>query len=143
MVNPNFYADMVEANYSTIPHVPYKEQIASFVGACLTSIEAGIQNMHGLLPDYDQRKQKLGADLQRYGSDAWGNVRIPKLELLPSYDMERPNEWVNVLYNDELVNYASLIGLTVDDVPQDTVGNISWEMGAAYHNFKVRRVVGT
>lgn len=136
-VNPNFFADLIVANGSSIPHPPFMEFINPYVGASITSLEAGFQNMNGLMPNFERKVDALGASLQNYGSDLWGNVRIPRIERLPNYDPKRPHDWVDVPYQDNIVEYASLIGVPVVDLPQNIIGNLSWQMGANYHVFSV------
>ncbi|PHH92973.1 hypothetical protein CDD83_2806 [Cordyceps sp. RAO-2017] len=56
--------------------------------------------------------------------DQWRNVRIPFLELLPSYNTHEPNDWVAVP-SDMVVPYASLIGLPIrgGSLSPDRAGN--------------------
>ncbi|KAI1028705.1 hypothetical protein LB503_002605 [Fusarium chuoi] len=54
--------------------------------------------------------------------DLWGNVRIPFLELLPAYDNADPNDWISVP-DDEVVPYASLIGLPIRGGSFERPGN--------------------
>ncbi|EGU87677.1 hypothetical protein FOXB_01833 [Fusarium oxysporum f. sp. conglutinans Fo5176] len=54
----------------------------------------------------------------------WRNIRIPFLELLPAYDASDPHTWISVP-EDEIVPYASLIGLPIRD--SFTWKSLQWE----------------
>ncbi|KAK0646855.1 hypothetical protein B0T16DRAFT_458737 [Cercophora newfieldiana] len=130
----NFFSD-VAVVFQLMGHE--EEFLDPLIASPLYAPEAGLQNMGGIADDYDARVRSLGSgDLVRFASDAWGNVRIPKLESLPDYDEKRPEEWVRVPYQTRLIDYASLIGVRVEGLPKDIVGNISWRIEANYHNFE-------
>lgn len=63
--------------------------------------------------------------------DIWGNPRIPYLEKLPGYSVEKPFEWVDVP-TDEIPIYASLVGIPVRGLPAHVTGNATFEVGAVY-----------
>ncbi|SCO80939.1 uncharacterized protein FRV6_05152 [Fusarium oxysporum] len=52
----------------------------------------------------------------------WRNIRIPFLELLPAYDASDPHTWISVP-EDEIVPYASLIGLPIRGSSFERLGN--------------------
>ncbi|EXA31149.1 hypothetical protein FOVG_17545 [Fusarium oxysporum f. sp. pisi HDV247] len=52
----------------------------------------------------------------------WRNIRIPFLELLPAYDASDPHTWISVP-EDEIVPYASLIGLPIRGSSFERPGN--------------------
>ncbi|EMT74579.1 hypothetical protein FOC4_g10000702 [Fusarium odoratissimum] len=54
--------------------------------------------------------------------DLWRNIRIPFLELLPAYDASDPHTWISVP-EDEIVPYASLIGLPIRGGSFERPGN--------------------
>ncbi|KAJ0139794.1 Developmental and secondary metabolism regulator veA [Fusarium oxysporum f. sp. albedinis] len=70
---------------------------------------------------------RIGVDVFQGASskghrDLWGNVRIAFLELLPGYNGDDPNAWISVP-EDEIVPYASLIGLQIRGGSFERPGN--------------------
>lgn len=127
----------VEMNFTNRGEAGLQDVIASLLGSSLYSPEAGLQNMNGTLADFDDRAARLRTQFSRFGADMWGNVRIPKLESLPGYDPSHPENWVDVQYRSQLINYASLVGVRAERFPENITGNVSWTMGASYHQFSV------
>ncbi|KAM0352580.1 hypothetical protein ACHAP4_008723 [Fusarium culmorum] len=69
-------------------------------------------------PHYNETITGLGGkrEASRSGRrDLWRNVRIPFIELLPGYRSDDPHAWIPVS-DDEIVPYASLIGLPIRNV---------------------------
>ncbi|KAF5983149.1 hypothetical protein FBULB1_3938 [Fusarium bulbicola] len=84
-------------------------------------------------PHYNDTIADLGGkwEASRSGRrDLWRNVRIPFLELLPGYDGDDPHACVSVP-EDEIVPYASLIGLPIRGGSFERPGNSS--MTAHFH----------
>lgn len=95
--------------------------------ASLLSREAGLQ--------CDSSTPATEAQNFLFGADRWGNVRIPKIELLKDYDQNN-HDWIDVDYNLGTVDYNSLIGVPVQ-VPNVTNAEVSFVISANYHSFKV------
>jgi hypothetical protein len=51
--------------------------------------------------------------------DDWGNVKIPRLEMLPSYAQQRP-EWITVPPVAQAERFSSLIGIPIVGLPPPT-----------------------
>ncbi|KLO93616.1 uncharacterized protein FFB20_10436 [Fusarium fujikuroi] len=78
-------------------------------------------------PHYNKTITDLGGkwEASRSGRrDLWRNVRIPFLELLPGCESDDPHAWVSVP-QDEIVPYASLIGLPIRGGSFERPGNSS------------------
>ncbi|RBA13636.1 hypothetical protein FPRO05_02429 [Fusarium proliferatum] len=85
-------------------------------------------------PHYNETITDLGGkwEASRSGRrDLWRNVRIPFLELLPGYDSDDPHAWVSVPL-DEIVPYASLIGLPIRGGSFERPGNSSMAVHFSY-----------
>ncbi|SCO55323.1 uncharacterized protein FFMR_12479 [Fusarium fujikuroi] len=88
-------------------------------------------------PHYNETITDLGGkwEASRSGRrDLWRNVRIPFLELLPGYDSDDPHAWVSVPL-DEIVPYASLIGLPIRGGSFERPGNSSMAVHFNYQTF--------
>ncbi|TVY76684.1 hypothetical protein Focb16_v007936 [Fusarium oxysporum f. sp. cubense] len=76
-------------------------------------------------PHYNDIITDLGGKWEascRGRRDLWRNIRIPFLELLPAYDASDPHTWISVP-EDEIVPYASLIGLPIRGGSFERPGN--------------------
>ncbi|KAF5553396.1 hypothetical protein FNAPI_6760 [Fusarium napiforme] len=85
-------------------------------------------------PHYNDTIADLGGKLEasrRGRRDLWRNVRIPFLELLPTYDANDPHTWISVP-EDEIVPYASLIGLPIRGGSFERPGNSTMEVHFPY-----------
>ena len=70
-------------------------------GATIISPGAALQYSNGSSDNFTTTLSSLGSktDILRSSSvDIWGNVRIPKLEVLPAFDVKNSQAWVEVPY---------------------------------------------
>lgn len=70
-------------------------------------------------------------------TDSWGNLRIPSIEYLSTYDPAHPEKWVQVPWKDQLQNYSSLVGDRFDGLDRGFTGNTTFNMTSSYQNFDV------
>ncbi|KAH7198415.1 uncharacterized protein B0J16DRAFT_352978 [Fusarium flagelliforme] len=104
--------------------------------ASASFINSGTSVIHsnGSSPNFDRGVEALGGKWQasRLGhQDAWRNVKIPFLEHLPAYNDADPTAWISVP-KDEVVPYASLVGLPVRGGSFDRAGNSTLNMSFHY-----------
>ncbi|RFN45626.1 hypothetical protein FIE12Z_10128 [Fusarium flagelliforme] len=105
----------------------------SIISASFSNPDVLISHANGSSPSFDNTIGELGGILQasRLGHrDLWRNVRVPFLELLPGYDSNNPTLWVLVPL-DQVVPYASLIGLPIRAESFNRAGNLT--MMVQYH----------
>lgn len=129
-------ADEVESTISTVK---------SIYASALLQSTAGLQSSNGSSKNFDSFLSGLGAvdDILRSSTaDAWSNVRIPKLEVLPGYDPTHAEAPIPVPYGSQIINYSSLIGIPVREVERDqqaisSVGNLSFPLKSRYMSLKV------
>ncbi|KAL6920462.1 hypothetical protein FSST1_004488 [Fusarium sambucinum] len=122
-------------------HQYYRDGASVFSGA--SAMESLISDMRTILsasfskqdtlvshansssPYYNNTIADLGGQWEASRSgrkDLWRNVRIPFIELLPEYKSGSPHAWVPVP-EDEIVPYASLIGLPIRNGSFEGTGN--------------------
>ena len=70
-------------------------------------------------------------------TDPWGNLRIPSIEYLDTYDSAIPNEWVQVPWMDNLQNYSSLVGDRFEGLDRSFTGNTTFNMTSSYQSLDV------
>ena len=102
--------------------------------------DSGLQYSNGSSDGFDTLFQQLGgADtvLKSSTQDIWGNVRIPVLQLLPSFDPNDTNKWVSVPHQEQLISYESLIGIPFR-ISSLNGGNASFSINSTYFRFDVR-----
>lgn len=68
--------------------------------------------------------------------DPLGNMRIPYLEKLPSYNPTRPFDWVEMPVA-EVTTYESLVGISVRGVPLGDVRNMTFQLSAVCSTLQV------
>ena len=105
----------------------------TIISASFSNPDVLISHANGSSPSFDNIIEELGGRLQasRLGyRDLWRNVRVPFLELLPGYDSNNPTSWVLVPL-DQVVAYASLIGLPIRAESLNRAGNLT--MMVQYH----------
>ena len=117
--------------------------VNTLYGSSLFSRDAGLQYT-------DVKSQFADQNLIRGTTvDAWGNVRIPRLQSLAGYDPNHPEKWIEVPYQSNVVNYTSLLGVPVTGISEGfntrpsslQSGNFTFSIGANYHNFQVSQVL--
>lgn len=70
-------------------------------------------------------------------TDSWGNLRVPSIEYLSSYNPASPNEWLEVPWQNELQNYSSLVGDRFDGLDRSFTGNTTFNMSSTYQSLNV------
>jgi hypothetical protein len=132
----NYYADAWE----TVGFL-----ITSVYRSSIMARQSGLQYSNGSSANFTSAFSRLGTPsdvLESITSDLWGNVLVPKLELLPAFNPEKSNEWIEVPYTSQVVNYSSLVGIPLREyVDGEQVlrssGNLTVTMNASYLNLKV------
>ncbi|KAF4625752.1 hypothetical protein G7Y89_g12413 [Cudoniella acicularis] len=110
-------------------------QLRTLYGASLFSPDAGTQYSNGSSAGFDDLISRLGgADTASKSTtmDLWGNIRIPMMHLLPKYNEQLPQSWVDVP-SDEIVPYESIIGVPIRGIPSNGIGNITFNITSSYH----------
>ncbi|KAF4972846.1 hypothetical protein FSARC_672 [Fusarium sarcochroum] len=109
--------------------------LRTVVAASFSTPDILVSHANGSSPRFDNATKILGGrwEASRLGHrDLWRNVRIPFLELLSGYDSDKPTSWVSVP-SDEVVPYASLIGLPIRGGSFDRAGNSTMTVKFHYH----------
>ncbi|KAL2678790.1 hypothetical protein Neosp_009541 [[Neocosmospora] mangrovei] len=99
--------------------------LRNMVASVFSTPDVLISHANGSSDGFDTAVETLGGKWQaaRLGQrDLWSNVRVPFLELLPHYDSERPDSWVEVP-TDMVVSYASFIGIAIRGGSTSRAGN--------------------
>ncbi|KAJ4168983.1 hypothetical protein NW754_010915 [Fusarium falciforme] len=95
------------------------------VAAVFSTPDVLLSHANGSSDSFDSAVQSLGGRWQAariVQQDLWRNVRVPFLELLPHYDSDRPQAWVEVP-TDRVVSYASFIGIPIRGGSTSRAGN--------------------
>ncbi|KAH7268225.1 hypothetical protein B0J15DRAFT_441376 [Fusarium solani] len=95
------------------------------VAAVFSTPDVLLSHANGSSDGFDSAVQSLGGRWQAariVQQDLWRNVRVPFLELLPHYDPDRPQAWVEVP-TDRVVSYASFIGIPIRGGSTSRAGN--------------------
>jgi hypothetical protein len=71
--------------------------------------------------------------------DPWGNVRIPHLEYLDTYQTTDPYEWHKTPWTKEVQNWSSLIGDPLQGLNRTFIGNTTFKITSSYQKFTVSR----
>lgn len=71
-------------------------------------------------------------------SDPWRNPRIPRLQSLSGFSLADPYKWIDVPYDTQIVDYASLIGTPIRGPSPSDTGNSTFMLTTSYTNFDVR-----
>jgi hypothetical protein len=114
--------------------------IIAMYGSAQMQSDPGLQYSNGSSGGFDTLFQQLGgADtvLKSSTQDTWGNIRIPVLQLLPSFDPNDTNKWVLVQHQEQLISYESLIGIPFC-ISSLNGGNASFSINSTYFRFDVR-----
>ncbi|RTE76739.1 hypothetical protein BHE90_008813 [Fusarium euwallaceae] len=104
------------------------------VAAVFSTRDVLISHANGSSDGFDNAVQTFGGRWQaaRIGQrDLWRNVRVPFLELLPHYDSDRPEAWVEVP-TDRVVSYASFIGIPIRGGSTSRAGNSTMRVRSHY-----------
>lgn len=99
--------------------------LRNMVASVFSTPDVLVSHANGSSDGFDTAVETLGGKWQaaRLGQrDLWSNVRVPFLELLPHYDSERPDSWVEVP-TDMVVSYASFIGIAIRGGSTSRAGN--------------------
>lgn len=70
-------------------------------------------------------------------TDNWGNVRIPNLKYLPSYDPANPYGWLDAPWDKQILNFSSLVGDRIDGVNRPFTRNTTFTVKSSYQDFSV------
>ncbi|UPK95611.1 hypothetical protein LCI18_006546 [Fusarium solani-melongenae] len=108
--------------------------VYAMFGAAISASNAIAQASNGSSPKFDAAMRGLGGvdtAIVAARMDLWQNVRIPEITVLPGYDSQDPYRWLQVP-TDRLVTYESLVGVPVRGIPQETPGNISFQLSTTY-----------
>jgi hypothetical protein len=117
-----------------------ENRVNALFGAALYDVTSSIQNVDQSTPAAQRVVQLLGGQdsaATQAAQDPWGNLRIPVLEDLPSYDSEQSEQWLQVPWTNSVQNYASLIGDSVVGINRGFTGNITFNITSSYQSFKV------
>jgi hypothetical protein len=69
--------------------------------------------------------------------DAWGNIRIPEIEHMSSYNPQDPHKWLKVPWHQRISNYSSLLGDRVHGVNRSITGNTTFMIPSSYQSHDV------
>lgn len=69
--------------------------------------------------------------------DNWGNIRIPEIEHMSTYNPQDPHRWLGVPWDQRLLNYSSLLGDRVDGVNRNLIGNTTFMISSEYESLDV------
>lgn len=103
-------------------------------GAAISASNAIAQASNGSSPTFDAAIRGLGGvdtAIAAARMDLWQNVRVPEITDLPDYNPQDPYRWL-LVPADRLVTYESLVGVPVRGIPQETPGNISFQLSTTY-----------
>ncbi|KAM0380069.1 hypothetical protein ACHAPZ_000275 [Fusarium culmorum] len=99
-------------------HASYISDMRTTLAVSFSKKDTLVSHANSSSPHYNETITGLGGkrEASRSGRrDLWRNVRIPFIELLPGYRSDDPHAWIPVS-DDEIVPYASLIGLPIRNV---------------------------
>ncbi|RMJ17774.1 hypothetical protein CDV36_002556 [Fusarium kuroshium] len=108
--------------------------LRNIVASVFSTPDVLVCHANGSSDGFDAAVQTLGGKWQaaRLGQrDLWRNVRVPFLELLPHYDSELPEAWVEVP-TDQVVSYASFIGIPIRGGSTSRAGNSTMRVRSHY-----------
>ncbi|KAF4964743.1 hypothetical protein FSARC_7342 [Fusarium sarcochroum] len=97
-----------------------------------------ISHSNGSSDGFDAVVARLGGVSQaaRLGQqDIWRNVRIPFMEFLSGYDKQNATAWISIP-SDEVIPYASFIGVPIRGGSFDRAGNSSMVLQSRYQTLK-------
>ncbi|EEU43374.1 uncharacterized protein NECHADRAFT_45002, partial [Fusarium vanettenii 77-13-4] len=137
-MNPFYLGGNTEGDMGIFQMAGTREEfifnLRNTVASVFSTPDVLISNANGSSDGFDNAVQNLGGKWQaaRIGQqDLWRNVRVPFLELLPHYDSERPEAWVEVP-TDRVVSYASFIGIPIRGGSTSRAGNSTMVVGSHY-----------
>lgn len=113
--------------------------VRTLFGAALSPPNAAVLFSNGSSPSFEDAVTRLGGPLEAIRiskRDAWSNVRVPFIHMLPGYDLSRPFDWMNVTAH-ALVPYESLIGIPLRGLPLSGEGSMNFVLQASYHTLSV------
>jgi hypothetical protein len=70
-------------------------------------------------------------------TETWGNFRIPSLEYHSDFNANNSHSWLSTPWNDEIMNYSSLVGDHVDGIDRNFLGNTSFQTSSSYQSLTV------
>ncbi|KAM0386202.1 hypothetical protein ACHAPY_000754 [Fusarium culmorum] len=106
-------------------HASYISDMRTTLAVSFSKKDTLVSHANSSSPHYNETITGLGGkrEASRSGRrDLWRNVRIPFIELLPGYRSDDPHAWIPVS-DDEIVPYASLIGLPIRNGSFERPGN--------------------
>lgn len=108
------------------------------LGTALSAPGAEVLLANGSSEGFEDAINRLSLPAAISGTrqDMWGNVRIPTLHLLPGYDENSPEQWVDVP-TDSIVEVESLVGVPIRGIRDTGIGNVTFEISASYNLFEV------
>ncbi|ORX97053.1 hypothetical protein BCR34DRAFT_173298 [Clohesyomyces aquaticus] len=68
-------------------------------------------------------------------TDTWGNVRVPNLEYLSNYNESQPHQWLKTPWDQQVLNYSSLLGERVNGIDRNFTGNTTFMISSSYQRF--------
>ncbi|KAK8216122.1 hypothetical protein IWZ01DRAFT_524968 [Phyllosticta capitalensis] len=107
------------------------------LGTALSAPGAEVLLANGSSEGFEDAINRLSLPAAISGTrqDMWGNVRIPTLHLLPGYDENSPEQWVDVP-TDSIVEVESLVGVPIRGIRDTGIGNVTFEISASYNLFE-------
>jgi hypothetical protein len=118
-----------------------RPKIRALYSAAVYDAVSSVQYVDTTNATYENTIMMLGGDkyaATQAGTDAWGNIRIPNLQALSSYNSEDPHHWVDVPWTEKIQNYSSLAGDRVEGLKQNFTGNTTFTITSSYQSFDVR-----
>lgn len=109
-------------------------EMRAIVAASFLTTDAAVTHANGSSVKFDTVVESLGGRqpaARLAQRDLWRNVRIPFMQLLPDYNAENPNAWIEVP-SDEIVSPASLIGVPVRGGSFNRAGNSTFLVNSRY-----------
>ncbi|KAJ4315974.1 hypothetical protein N0V84_008108 [Fusarium piperis] len=118
-MNPFYRGGFPEGDMGIFRNIGIREELIfnlrNNIASVFSTPDVLVSHADGSSDGFDDAVQRLGGKWQaaRVGQqDRWRNVRVPFLQLLPHYNSEHPEDWVEVP-TDQVVSYVSLIGIPI------------------------------
>ncbi|QPC76121.1 hypothetical protein HYE68_006873 [Fusarium pseudograminearum] len=121
-------------NSASSPSLSLIYDMTTVLSASFSTQDTLVSHANSSSPNYHDAIVGLGGKLEASRSgrrDLWRNIRIPFIELLPEYRSDDPHAWIPVP-DDEIVPYASLIGLPIRNGSSEGPGNSTMKVHSRY-----------
>ncbi|KAH7116148.1 hypothetical protein B0J11DRAFT_118506 [Dendryphion nanum] len=115
-----------------------KVTIRTLYASVLVDYIASLQYVDPTHPETIKVVEALGGNRSagsQASTDTWGNIRIPNLDYYSENTMKDSHGWLDVPWNEKILNYSSLLGDRVDGINRTFDGNTTFEKTSSYWRF--------